>query len=87
MVQARLAVLVAQAKPPPSEIDQLGLTEQELHILDRLACGWKDALIAKELGRSERMVRNYVRALLDKTGLQDRTALAVWAVRQGFGKD
>lgn len=60
------------------------LSEKELMILREVAKGYSNKEIAKTLQMSYYTVRDYVKGMLEKTGLQSRTELAVAAVSCGF---
>jgi DNA-binding NarL/FixJ family response regulator len=60
------------------------LTLRELDVLRLLGAGATNREIAERLGLTDGTVKNYISALLSKTGLRDRTQLAVWAIRQGL---
>jgi DNA-binding NarL/FixJ family response regulator len=60
-------------------------TQRDLDILRLLGVGATNREIADCLGLTDGTVKNYVSTLLGKTGLHDRTQLAVWAIHQGLG--
>jgi DNA-binding NarL/FixJ family response regulator len=60
------------------------LTQRELDVLRLLGAGATNHEIAERLSLTDGTVKNYVSTLLGKTGLRDRTQLAVWAIRQGL---
>jgi DNA-binding NarL/FixJ family response regulator len=62
------------------------LSERELEILSLLARGLSNADIAARLYLSEGTVRNYVSAIFNKLGVNDRTQAAVLALRYGVAK-
>ncbi len=64
----------------PRDPDQAGLTEQESRILDLIAQGKSNKLIARELGIAEGTVKVHVKHLLRKLNLRSRVEAAVWAV-------
>jgi DNA-binding NarL/FixJ family response regulator len=72
--------------PPPAadEASAEPFTEREREVLRLLGAGATNREIAARLSLSDGTVKNYVSALLGKTGLHDRTQLAVWAIRQGL---
>jgi two-component system, NarL family, response regulator LiaR len=60
------------------------LTRRELEVLDLVARGLPNKLIARELGVSEKTVKTHVGNLLRKLGVTDRTQAALYAVREGL---
>jgi DNA-binding NarL/FixJ family response regulator len=68
---------------PPSGGEPL--TQRELDVLRLLGAGATNREIAERLGLTDGTVKNYVSTLLGKTGLRDRTQLAVWAIHHGLG--
>lgn len=52
-------------------------TDRELEVLRLIVSGERDAEIAERLGISLRTVKNHVQNMKDKTGLRNRTELAV----------
>lgn len=60
------------------------LAEREREILGLIAQGMTNAEIAHALFLSEGTVRNYVSAILEKLGVEDRTQAAVLALRFGL---
>jgi len=59
-------------------------SEKELIILREVAKGYSNKEIAKTLQMSYYTVRDYVKGMLEKTELPNRTALAVGAVSSGM---
>jgi len=55
------------------------LTARERQVLTLLAEGARNSEIARQLGMSEKTVRNHVSAILSKLGVPDRTAAAIKA--------
>jgi two-component system nitrate/nitrite response regulator NarL len=64
----------------PRDPDQAGLTDQEGRILDLIAQGKSNKLIARELNIAEGTVKVHVKHLLRKLNLRSRVEAAVWAV-------
>lgn len=56
------------------------LTDQEQKIIERIAAGKSNKLIARELGIAEGTVKVHVKHLLKKLNLKSRVEAAVWAV-------
>ena len=64
----------------PKDPDEAGLTDQEQRILDLIAQGKSNKLIARELGISDGTVKVHVKHLLRKLNLHSRLEAAVWVV-------
>jgi DNA-binding NarL/FixJ family response regulator len=83
-----LGRLRSAASIAPPELGQdpnlEGLSERELAILRLLGSGAANREIAERLGLTEGTVKNYVSAILAKTGLHDRTQAALFAVRHNL---
>lgn len=78
-----LAGLLAHAlrqENKPKTVDEAGLTEQERKIIERIAAGKSNKLIARELNITEGTVKVHVKHLLKKLNLKSRVEAAVWAV-------
>lgn len=65
----------------PRSPDEAGLTDQENRILELIADGKSNKLIAKELNIAEGTVKVHVKHLLKKLNLRSRVEAAVWADR------
>jgi DNA-binding NarL/FixJ family response regulator len=61
------------------------LTDREQDVLDLIARGYANKRIARELGISEKTVKNHVSHVLAKLGVSDRTQAALYAQRVGGG--
>jgi DNA-binding NarL/FixJ family response regulator len=75
--------LSKQAMPGDSTIGK-DLAEREREILKLISHGMTNAEIAHNLFLSEGTIRNYVSAILEKLGVEDRTQAAVLALRFGL---
>lgn len=64
-----------------------GLTQRERAVLEHVAQGLDNAQIAARLGLSEKTVRNYLVAVLDKLQVETRAQAIVRAREAGLGKD
>ncbi len=64
----------------PKSIAEAGLTEQEQRILEHIAGGLSNKLIARELDIAEGTVKVHVKHVLRKLNLRSRVEAAVWAV-------
>jgi DNA-binding NarL/FixJ family response regulator len=60
------------------------LTSRELDVLRLLGTGATNREIAERLSLTEGTVKNYISAILSKTGVHDRTQAALLAVRRGL---
>lgn len=67
----------------PQELEG-DFTVRELEVLRLVARGYDNKEIAAELCLVEGTVRNQISRILEKTGLKDRTQLAIYAVKRGF---
>jgi DNA-binding NarL/FixJ family response regulator len=67
----------ASAAPPRRAYDERLLTEREQEVLDLLADGSSNAVIASRLGISAKTVANHVSSLLTKLQVSDRTEAAL----------
>ena len=54
-------------------------TERELEVLRIMTTGTSNSAIAEELGISENTVKNHIRHMMEKTGCESRTELAIEA--------
>jgi DNA-binding NarL/FixJ family response regulator len=68
----------------PDEFTEL--TEREVEILDLIAQGYNNLVIAKKLSLSIKTVQNYVSSILTKLQVADRAQAIVRAREAGFGK-
>ncbi|WIM04683.1 MAG: two-component system response regulator NarL [Candidatus Nitricoxidivorans perseverans] len=81
----RLTILLAHSLrngARPKDPDQAGLTDQERRIIELIADGRSNKLIARELNIAEGTVKVHVKHLLRKLNLRSRVEAAVWAVAQ-----
>ena len=62
------------------------LTPRERQVLDLLAAGCPNSVIATRLGLSDKTVRNHLSAILTKLQVRDRSAAIVRARRAGLGR-
>lgn len=84
----RLTALLAhslRAETQPRDPDEAGLTEQERRILELIAAGKSNKLIARELDIAEGTVKVHVKHLLRKLNLRSRVEAAVWAIEHKRG--
>jgi DNA-binding NarL/FixJ family response regulator len=81
---ASRAFTAAGGKKPASPLKKLDVTRAELELLTRIGRGLPDKEIAAELRLKNGTVRNYVSALLRKTGLRSRTEVALFVHHAGI---
>lgn len=62
------------------------LSQRELEIVSHVARGLSNRAIGDTLGLSENTVRNHLRSILDKLGLDNRVQVATLALKQGIFK-
>lgn len=60
------------------------LSPRELEIIDLIARGNSNKLIARQLGISDQTVKNHITAILRKLEVNDRTEAVVFALRNGW---
>lgn len=70
----------APASQPPSD---RALTQRELEVLDRVAQGHRNKIIAEALGVSEHTVKLHLHHIITKIGVDNRTAAANWYLARG----
>jgi DNA-binding NarL/FixJ family response regulator len=61
------------------------LSEREREVLQLVARGLPNKLIARELSISEKTVKAHLTQIFRTIGVTDRTQAALWAERNGFG--
>ena len=91
VVAPQLAGILARAltakEEEPEEATLLSeLTPRELEILEHLAEGQSNKIIARELGITDGTVKLHVKAILRKLQVRSRVEAAVIAVEQGLGR-
>jgi DNA-binding NarL/FixJ family response regulator len=83
MMQYFAAPFVSSKKNQPSEFAEL--TDRELEILDLIAQGHNNLVIANKLSLSIKTVQNYVSSILTKLQVADRAQAIVRARQAGLG--
>ena len=87
MIQYFTASPASQSSHKRSQLDEFAeLTERELEILDLIAQGHNNPVIANKLSLSIKTVQNYVSSILTKLQVADRAQAIVRAREAGFGK-
>ncbi|MDQ1144170.1 DNA-binding NarL/FixJ family response regulator [Bacillus sp. SORGH_AS 510] len=64
--------------PSETKLDLTLFTERERAIMSLIAKGYSNKTISKELFISEGTVANYITSVLNKTGLEHRTQIAIY---------
>lgn len=54
--------------------------EREHRVIQLVAEGLKNRDVAREIGTTEHVVKNYLRVIYDKLGMWNRVELALWYV-------
>lgn len=88
---SRLAAMLSGAShaAAPSQAQSLSLIDddllsrRELDVVQRLAGGMSNKLIARELEISEATVKVHLKSILKKLGVTNRTQAAIWALNKG----
>jgi len=80
-VAARLVAAIAE---PAAGTPAPRLTRREQEVLELIAGGLSNKLIARRLGIAEKTVKTHVGHVLAKLGVSDRTQAALYAVRTGL---
>ncbi len=65
--------------PSPKDLDWFSFSAREVQILQLLARGLSNKMIARELGSSPNTIRNQIHAVFRKTAVSNRTELALRA--------
>jgi DNA-binding NarL/FixJ family response regulator len=60
------------------------ISQSEIRLMGFVGQGFSNREIAEKLKLSEGTIRNYLSAVLQKTGLHDRTQVAIYAVKTGL---
>jgi two-component system, NarL family, response regulator LiaR len=74
-------------QPEPAKQATAGLTEREMEVLGLVAQGLSNREIAERLVISEKTVKTHISSLLGKLGQEDRTRLAIYAIKKGMVPD
>ena len=74
----------ARLSSVPSENSKNPLSEREREILRLIAQGFSNPEIGRHLHLAEGTIKNYVSAILQKTGTRDRTQAALRAQMTGW---
>lgn len=81
-IASRLLRQFSSDTEPASPLEPL--SEREIEVLKRIACGLTNDQIGAKLFISEATVRTHVSHILGKLSLTNRTQAALWALRKGL---
>lgn len=85
-IARKLMEQVAHQAPPHRESHSEDLTDREHDVVRLVAQGRSNQEIAQELFISEKTVKTHVSNILGKLQLEDRTQLAIYAIKKGLIK-
>jgi DNA-binding NarL/FixJ family response regulator len=77
---------VAAASAPAETIGPFFLNKIEMQIAAFIGDGMSNKQISQRLDLKEGTVRNYISTILQKTGLDHRTQIAIYAFKNGFAE-
>ena len=83
-ITRRLMEQVSQQAKPMREVQVDDITDRELDVVRLVAQGHSNHEIAQELVISEKTVKTHISNILSKLHLQDRTQLAIYAIKKGL---
>jgi DNA-binding NarL/FixJ family response regulator len=78
---------VVRGEEPATAAPFPALTRREREVLDRVASGASNAEIARDLGLSQKTVRNHLSVIFTKLRVTDRARAIVRAREAGLGRD
>jgi len=81
---ARLLMKQVAAQPAQPSAAAADLTAREIEVLRQIAKGLSNRQISEALFISEKTVKTHVSSLLSKLALDDRTQLAIYAIKHGL---
>jgi len=80
----KLMEQIARPTSPTREMQAEGLTDREMDVTRLVAQGHSNHKIAQQLVISEKTVKTHVSNILNKLQLEDRTQLAIYAIKKGL---
>lgn len=83
-IARKLMEQVARQSPLSREPQVASLTERERDVIRLVAQGCSNQEIAQTLVISDKTVKTHVSNILSKLNLEDRTQLAIYAIKKGF---
>jgi len=85
-IARKLMEQVTRQVPLRHELQVGEITDREKDVVRLVAQGRSNQEIASELFISEKTVKTHVSNILNKLQLQDRTQLAIYAIKSGMAK-
>lgn len=83
VVLNKLKVGLGTGPSKSEKLDRSQFSERELQIMELIAKGLSNKEIAKALYLSEGTAKNYITSILNKTGLEHRTQIAIYYLNGG----
>ncbi len=83
-IARKLMEQVAQQASPKREAPAEELTERELEVIRLVAKGYSNQTIGQQLFISDKTVKTHISNILGKLNLEDRTQLAIYAIKNGL---
>lgn len=77
----------SQASQLTSPRPKTRITDKEMLIISCVSQGMRNKEIAKELGTTEQVIKNYLRKVYDKLGVSDRLELALYCIHHQLLKN
>jgi len=74
----------SQASQLTSPRTRSRISDKELLIISCVTQGMRNKEIAREVGTSEQVIKNYLRKIYDKLGVSDRLELALYCIHHGL---
>jgi two-component system, NarL family, response regulator LiaR len=83
-IARKLMEQVAHQDAPKTDAVASDLTDREREVICQVAKGYSNQLIAQTLFISEKTVKTHISNILGKLDLEDRTQLAIFAIKHGL---
>ncbi len=79
----RVAEVLVKSASGGTYTTPVNLTKREVEVLQLMASGYKNEQIADELNITEQTVKNHVRSIFSKLGVESRVEAVLYAIKQG----
>ncbi len=83
-IARKLMEQVAHQAEPKHDLPAEELTERELEVIRLVAKGLSNQVIAQQLFISDKTVKTHISNILSKLDLEDRTQMAIFAIKNGL---